>query len=52
LIRDLERETPARGERADVCIAGAGAAGIVLAVELARMGKRVTLLEGGGAETE
>jgi choline dehydrogenase-like flavoprotein len=51
LIRDLERETP-RGERADVCIVGAGAAGIVLAVELARIGKRVTLLEGGGAEIE
>ncbi|HXE06705.1 MAG TPA: GMC family oxidoreductase [Acidobacteriaceae bacterium] len=52
MIRDLERETPANGERADVCIVGAGAAGIVLAVELARMGKRVTLLEGGGAELE
>lgn len=52
MIRDLERETPARGERADVCIVGAGAAGIVLAVELARLGRRVTLLEGGGAEIE
>ena len=52
MIRDLEREMPARGEPADVCIVGAGAAGIVLAVELARMGKRVVLLEGGGAEIE
>jgi len=31
---------------------GAGAAGIVLAVELARLGKRVLLLEGGGAAIE
>ncbi len=37
---------------ADVCIVGAGAAGIVLAVELVRKGKRVLLLEGGGAEIE
>ena len=56
MIRDLERELPGPderlAERADVCIVGAGAAGIVLAVELARMGRRVTLVEGGGAEIE
>jgi choline dehydrogenase-like flavoprotein len=52
LIRDLEREQPTTVERADVCIVGAGAAGIVLAVELARYGKRVLLLEGGGAGIE
>jgi choline dehydrogenase-like flavoprotein len=52
LIRDLEREQPGAEERADICIVGAGAAGIVLAVELARMGRRVTLLEGGGAAIE
>lgn len=51
-IRDLERERPSAAEPADVCIVGAGAAGIVLAVELLRLGKRVTLLEGGGAEIE
>lgn len=52
MIRDLERELPGPDERADVCVVGAGAAGIVLAVELARMGKRVVLLEAGGAEIE
>jgi len=52
LIRDLEREQPAAGERADICIVGAGAAGIVLAVELVRLGRRVLLLEGGGAAIE
>ena len=52
MIRDLERERPSGEERADVCIIGAGAAGIVLAVELARRGKRVWLLEGGGAGVE
>jgi choline dehydrogenase-like flavoprotein len=52
LIRDLEREQPSAEERADVCIVGAGAAGIVLAVELARQGRRVVLLEGGGAGIE
>ncbi len=51
-IRDLEREYASSSEISDVCIVGAGAAGIVLAVELLRLGKRVTLLEGGGAEIE
>ena len=37
---------------ADVCIVGAGAAGIVLALELAQQGKQVALLEGGGALLE
>jgi choline dehydrogenase-like flavoprotein len=52
MIRDLlsvGREIP---RRADVCIVGAGAAGILLAVELLRAGKSVLLLEGGGAEIE
>jgi choline dehydrogenase-like flavoprotein len=33
----------------DVCIVGAGAAGITLALELARGGRRVCILEAGGA---
>ena len=37
---------------ADVCVVGAGAAGITLAVELARQGRTVTLLEAGGATLE
>ncbi|MEL6980441.1 MAG: GMC family oxidoreductase [Pseudomonadota bacterium] len=36
----------------DVCILGAGAAGVPLALKLADAGKRVVLLEGGGLETE
>jgi choline dehydrogenase-like flavoprotein len=52
LIRDLEQEQPDPADRAGICIVGAGAAGIVLAVELARLGRQVTLLEGGGATIE
>ena len=37
---------------ADVCIAGAGAAGITLAVELAGSGVSVLLLESGGMKAE
>lgn len=37
---------------ADVCIVGAGAAGITLAAELVRQGKRVLLLESGGSKEE
>lgn len=52
MIRDLVAGAPTSNDRADVCIVGAGAAGIVLAVELARHGKRVLVLEGGGPEVE
>jgi choline dehydrogenase-like flavoprotein len=47
-----DRVHPAPGDRADVCIVGAGAAGILLAVELARHGRRVVMLEGGGEDIE
>jgi hypothetical protein len=36
---------------ADVAVAGAGPAGIVLALELARQGRSVVLLEGGAADS-
>ncbi len=52
MIRDLASETPNPNRRADVCIVGAGAAGIALSVELVRLGKSVTLLEGGGQALE
>jgi choline dehydrogenase-like flavoprotein len=52
VIHDLLSETPPPDLAADVCIAGAGAAGITLAVEFARKGKKVLLLEGGGATRE
>jgi choline dehydrogenase-like flavoprotein len=52
VIHDLLNQTPPPGFVADICIIGAGAAGITLAVESARKGKKVLLLEGGGAQRE
>jgi len=52
MIHDLERETPSKTAKFDVCIIGAGAAGITLAIELLRHGKRVILIEGGGLRYE
>ncbi len=52
MINDLLLQTPAETSPADVCIIGAGAAGILLAVELARAGKRIVVLEGGGPDVE
>lgn len=43
---------PAEEQRADVCVVGAGAAGISLAMELVKKGKSVLLLEGGGPDIE
>ncbi len=52
MIHDLLKNMPPIGFHADICIAGAGAAGITLAVEFASKGKTVLLLEGGGAVRE
>lgn len=52
MIFDLLRDVPDPSTSADICIVGAGAAGIALAVECVRHGKRVTLLEAGGEATE
>lgn len=52
MIRDLREGVPGPGPHADVVVVGAGAAGIVLAVELARLGKSVALLEAGGRTLE
>lgn len=52
MLIDLEKEAIPSAPHTDVCIIGAGAAGIVLAVELARKGRSVTLLEGGGVQEE
>lgn len=49
MIRDSRTELPDVLE-AEVCIAGAGPAGISLALELARRGRQVVLLEGGGVD--
>ena len=52
MIRDFLRDTPPSGFRPQICIVGAGAAGICLAVELSKQGKSVLLLEGGGRDIE
>lgn len=52
MIRDLLREKPSPDYRPQVCIVGAGAAGICLAVELSKRGKSVMVLEGGGRDIE
>lgn len=52
MIVDLAREAVLPNFPPDVCIVGAGAAGIVLATELVRQNRRVLLLESGGAVVE
>jgi choline dehydrogenase-like flavoprotein len=52
MIRDLLNDRPSRDYRPQICIVGAGAAGICLAIELARRGRSVMLLEGGGRDVE
>ena len=52
MIHDLLNGAPPANFIADLCIVGAGAAGISLTVESARKGKKVLLLEGGGALRE
>ncbi|HWZ52370.1 MAG TPA: GMC oxidoreductase [Granulicella sp.] len=52
MIRDLLQGYTELEGLPDVCIVGAGAAGIVLAVELVRRGKSVVMIEGGGIELE
>ncbi len=49
MIIDLDEvRTPTLAPQYDVCIAGAGVAGIVIAKTLAERGRRVLLLEAGG----
>lgn len=52
MIHDLEAAGELLPGPFDVCIVGAGAAGIALAVELRRSGLRVLLLEAGGLDVE
>ncbi len=52
MILDLERDETLPSFAAEVCVVGAGAAGIVLAAELVRQGRRVLLLESGGSKEE
>lgn len=50
IIDILQQDAPNTSDRYDVCIAGGGVAGIVLAHKLATQKKRVLLLEGGGLD--
>ncbi len=52
MIIDLAQTEIPPVRHTSVCIAGAGAAGICLAVELAKSGVSVTVLESGGIEEE
>jgi choline dehydrogenase-like flavoprotein len=48
VILDLEKNMAIETDGYDVCVIGAGAAGIVLALDLAQRGARTLLLEAGG----
>lgn len=52
MLIDLRKEPEAAGVESDVCIVGAGAAGLTLARRLAQHGRTVTLLESGGLDFE
>jgi choline dehydrogenase-like flavoprotein/aryl-alcohol dehydrogenase-like predicted oxidoreductase len=52
MLHDFDDPQTALPARVDVCVIGAGAAGILLATELARGGLQVVLLEGGGLRQE
>jgi choline dehydrogenase-like flavoprotein len=52
LLVDARRVPAGRTVETDVCVVGAGAAGIALALELAGARLRVALLESGGFERE
>lgn len=50
MLTDLNTTAPASAQTFDVCVVGSGPAGISLALELAKKGKRVALCEAGGFE--
>jgi aryl-alcohol dehydrogenase-like predicted oxidoreductase/choline dehydrogenase-like flavoprotein len=52
MLLDFDQAETPLPARADVCILGAGAAGILLATELAAAGRSIVVLEGGGLEHE
>jgi choline dehydrogenase-like flavoprotein len=52
MLSDLEEFDDDVTCQGDVCVVGGGAVGLVVAVQLSRMGKRVILLEGGGVGLE
>jgi choline dehydrogenase-like flavoprotein len=52
MLIDLRKEPEAAAVRSDICIVGAGAAGISLARKLRQLGLDVCLLESGGLDYE
>lgn len=52
MLIDLEKSADDVALEAEVCIVGAGAAGVALARDLMRAGRDVCLLEGGGMDYE
>lgn len=51
MIFDFDQALPSSSStKYDICIAGGGVAGIVLAITLASRGKRIALLEAGGVD--
>jgi choline dehydrogenase-like flavoprotein len=52
VLIDLRKHPEAAAARADICVVGAGAAGIMLARRLAQRGQSVCLLESGGLDFE
>lgn len=52
MLIDLHAHQPAAGCDADVCVVGAGAAGIPLTRRLVEFGRTVCLIEGGGFDFE
>jgi choline dehydrogenase-like flavoprotein len=52
MLIDLEQEAAGKSYRSEVCVLGAGIAGLVLAHKLAGRGVKVHLLEAGGLELE
>lgn len=52
MILDAREQTPDADLEYDLCIVGAGAAGITLALALADAGLRIVVLESGGLENE
>ena len=52
MLIDLNTESADLELGCDVCVIGAGAVGLVLAIDLARKAMRVCLLEGGGVRLQ
>jgi len=52
MLIDARKELPSKNIQTDICIIGAGAAGITLAKELQNTSYKISLLESGGFEAD